>query len=367
MLDAPLAPYLLWAKTRAPAPIDLAGSNLLHCTLDELPGAREAIDLTAPNDSGYPPLVEGIAAHYGVAVERVVCAQGCSGANFMVAAALLGAGDEVLIEHPTYDPLIGACRLMGARVRHFARQASDGWGVDPGALRRALTPRTRLIVLTNPHNPSGTLLEPSVIEAVAEAARASQAHILVDEVYLDAAMMLRPGVPRRPAAALDGPFISTSSLTKSYGLAGLRCGWVVASANTAERLRRTRDVIDNANSAPADLLAALAFRSLPALAARTTALLGANVALARSFFDAHRHALELTGPPVSSIVFPRLLGSPDARGFVQRLLDDQGVAVAPGDFFDSPDRFRISLSGRTSQLEQGLARIGRVLTEEGAR
>ncbi len=122
MLESPLAPYLLWAKSREPAPFDLAGSNLLPCSIDDLPGARGALDITAPNDNGYAPLVESIAAHYGIDPVRIVPASGCSGANFVTVAALVGAGDDVLVERPGYDPLVAACRLMGARVRRFDRR-----------------------------------------------------------------------------------------------------------------------------------------------------------------------------------------------------------------------------------------------------
>ena len=97
MLETTLAPYLYWAKTRETPPIDLAGSNLLHCSLDELPGAREALDLSTPNGDGYQPLVAAIAAHYGVSADRVTTAPGCSGANFVAIAALVAAGDEVLV------------------------------------------------------------------------------------------------------------------------------------------------------------------------------------------------------------------------------------------------------------------------------
>ncbi|HEX5070113.1 MAG TPA: aminotransferase class I/II-fold pyridoxal phosphate-dependent enzyme, partial [Vicinamibacterales bacterium] len=140
MLESSLAPYLLWAKTRHPAAIDLAGSNLVHCSLDEVPGAREAIDLSAPNDNGYAPVREAIARHYGIDVSRVAQANGCSGANFLVMAALVGAGDEVLVERPTYDPLIGAARLMGAAITRFERRFSNGFRLDPDDVRRAITP-----------------------------------------------------------------------------------------------------------------------------------------------------------------------------------------------------------------------------------
>src|SRR5262245_26007219 len=239
MLQSALAPYLLWAKTRQPAAIDLAGSNLLHCSLEDLPGARESVDLWAPNDNGYGPVVAAIAAHYGVDATRIVQGSGCSGANFITMAALVGAGDDVLVERPTYDPLIGAARLMGANVTRFERHASNGFRLDPDDVRRAMTSRTRVIVVTSPHNPSGVQIDRATIEALAHIAASKGAHVLVDEVYLDGACLVAGvGETSRSAARLDGPIVVTSSLTKAYGLAGLRSGWAIAPAATAERLRR---------------------------------------------------------------------------------------------------------------------------------
>src|ERR1039457_3391541 len=103
MLTSPLAPYLYWAKTRPAAAIDLAGSNLLACSVEDLPGAREAVELMAPDSRGFPPLVEAIAGHYGVATDRVSLAAGCSAANFLAIGALVGPGDTVLMEAPWYD------------------------------------------------------------------------------------------------------------------------------------------------------------------------------------------------------------------------------------------------------------------------
>ena len=359
MLDTPLAPYLLWAKTRRPAAIDLAGSNLLHCTLDDLPGAREAVDITAPNDNGYPPLLRPIARHYGVTEDRVVTGHGCSGANFLTIAAIVGPGDEVLIERPTYDPLIGACRLVGARVERFDRRFDDGWRIDLDDLAARLTPRTRLVIVTSPHNPTGAVIDAPTLARIGALADRAGACVLVDEVYLDGANFVGAG-RGQPAATIDGPFISTSSLTKSYGLAGLRCGWAVAPPDLATRIRRTRDVVDNAESAPADRLAAFAFASLPRLAERAGRLLRGNVTRAREFFAAHPQ-LEIAEPPGSSVVFPRLRGEGDAGAFVHRLLTEQDVAVAPGHFFDAPAHFRLSLAGRPDALHSGLERIAKAL------
>jgi len=358
MLQTSLAPYLLWAKTRHPASIDLAGSNLLHCTLADLPGAQEAIAIAVPNDNGYAPVVTAIARHYGVSPARVVPAGGCSGANFIAVAALVGAGDDVLVERPTYDPLMGAAQLMGASLVRVDRRAANGFRLDPDDVRRAITPRTRLIIVTSPHNPSGVQVDRETMAALVGIAASCGAHLLVDEVYLDAAGLVAGDAdPSRSAAQLDGPVVVTASLTKSYGLAGLRSGWAIAPVETAERLRRTRDVVDNASSAPADRLAALAWSLLPQLASRTRALLGANVARARAFFAAHPQ-FELPEPPSCSVVFPRLAGPADAETFVRDLLERDGVAVAPGRFFESPSHFRVSLAGRPDALEEGLNRIG---------
>jgi aspartate/methionine/tyrosine aminotransferase len=363
MLTTPLAPYLLWAKTRLPAAIDLAGSNLLHCALDDLPGAREAVDLTAPNDNGYAPLVDAIARHYGVTADRVATAQGCSGANFIAIAALAGAGDDVLIEQPSYDPLIGACRLMGARVLRFARRFEHRWQLDLDDVRRQMTPRTRLVIVTSPHNPSGVRIDPAALEELGRIADRVGASVLVDEVYLDGTNLAAGDATRTlPAARLDGPFLSTSSLTKSYGLAGLRCGWIVSRADVQTRCRRTRDVVDNAGNAPGDRLAALAFTRLAALSERTRGILGGNLQRARAFFAAHPQ-LEIAEPPSASVVFPRLAGVGDAGPFVERLLERHGVAVAPGHFFDAPGHFRLSLAGRADALDAGLAHIGEALKD----
>jgi aspartate/methionine/tyrosine aminotransferase len=363
MLTAPLASYLLWAKTRQSAAIDLAGSNLLACTMDDLPGVREVVDIVAANDNGFAPLVSAIASHYGTNADRVATAAGCSGANFVTIAALVGAGDHVLVERPGYDPLRAACQLMGARVEMFDRRHEHGYRIDLDDLGRRVTPATRLIVVSTPHNPSGMELTRDTLVALGSLAGRSGAHVLVDEVYLDAASLVRgESATTSSAARLDGPFVVTNSLTKSYGLAGLRSGWMIAPAAIAERLRRTRDVVDNLASAPADRLAAFAFTRLPSLATRTRTLLGANLDRAKRFLALHPQ-LQVAVLPTSSVIFPRLAGTNDAEPFVQHLFSKHGVAVAPGRFFDSPDHFRVSVAGRTETLEAGLERIGRALNE----
>ena len=331
------APYMEWAKGRRKPAIDLAGSNLLACTLEDLPGAREALDIAGESPEGYPPLVEAIAGRYGVPSDCVATAGGCSGANFLALAAVLDAGDEILIERPAYDPLIAAAKMLGAHTRFFERRFEDGYALDPDRIAAAMGPMTRLIVLTDPHNPTGVLASEESLEALARLAGNAGIAVLVDEVYQDTVL----GQPRPPAALRSPVFLSTNSLTKAYGLASLRCGWALASPDVAERIRRARDVVDVWAPMPADRMSVLAFRHLESLAARARALIERNARLVAAFFSG-RPDLACV-PSRATIAFPRLTGVDDSGDFARRLLEKHGTAVAPGAFFGAPAHFRISV------------------------
>jgi aspartate/methionine/tyrosine aminotransferase len=351
------APYMEWAKTRPAARFDLAISNVLGCSIEDLPGAAGALALSGHNDNGYAPLLEAIAQRHGVTPAKVTTAQGTSGANFFVCAALLSPGDDVLVERPGYDPLMGAPRLLGANVIRFDRHFEESYAVDPGRVAGAMTPRTKLVIITSPHNPSGVVADRSALQAVGRIAAAKGAHVLVDEVYLDASASSTP-----TAATLGDTFIVTSSLTKSYGLAGLRSGWVLSSEEVAARLRRARDVVDGTGSIVTERLSVLAFENLDRLHARTRALLDTNMGLVTAFL-AGRPDLEHIESRGATTSFPRLRGLADTRRFAERLLAERETAVVPGHFFDAPSHFRLGFSGATESLKEGLARVAQALDE----
>jgi aspartate/methionine/tyrosine aminotransferase len=343
-----------WAKTRPVPDIDLAGSNILACALDDLPEAQEALDLSGANDNGYRPLIEAIAARYGVDPERVTTAGGTSGANFLVYAALLEPGDDVLVERPGYDPLLGAARMFGARTVRFDRAFEDGFALDPDRVRRAMTPRTKAIVITTPHNPTSVAADGAALDEIGRIAERAGAHVVVDEVYKDVT------ADPSPAAASRGDvFITTSSLTKSYGLSSLRAGWAIASPEMSYRIRRARDVVDGTGSIVAERLAVLAFQHLDVLYLRARALLARNKALADAFL-ASRPELEWV-PSQGTIVFPRITGVGDAGPFVERVMRDHRTALGPGAFFDAPAHFRLGYGGDTAKIREGLARLDAAL------
>jgi len=345
------APYMEWAKKRPSPRFDLAGSNVSACSIDDLDGARDALALSGHNDNGYEPLVAAIASRYKVTPGQVATANGAAGANFQVCAALVEPGDDVMVERPGYDPLLGAPRLLGANIIRFDRRFEDGFALDPDRVAGAMTARTRLIVISRPQNPTGAPADRSALAEIGRAARSAGAHVLVDEVYLDATA---EGV--EPAALIDDVFVSTSSLTKSYGLSGLRCGWSLSSPDLAERIRRARDVIDGNGSIVAERLATLAFAQLDRLAGRAAALLSANTALAREFFAA-RPELEVVLPQRGTVAFPRIRGVADTSVFAERLMTERETAIVPGRFFEAPAHFRLGFGGPTEIVREGLARV----------
>lgn len=352
------APYMEWAKKRPAVTFDLAGSNLLGCTIHDLPGCRDVVELNGLNPDGYPPLLEAIAQRYGVPTDRVVSAPGAGGANFLALAALVRPGDHALVERPAYDPLVGALRLLGAQVHRFDRTFDDGYALDPDRVRAALTSRTRVIVLSSPHNPSGALASPASLEAVGLEADRIGARVLVDEVYLESVYGYRPS----PAATLGDVFVSTNSLTKAYGLSGLRSGWIIAEPAAAESMRRVRDVMDGVGSFPSDRLAWLAFSRLDRLEARARSILEPNLRILTEFIES-RAGLEWVRPRGGNVAFPRLSSLQDTRPLAEQLERAYDTAIVPGDFFEAPAHFRVAFSCATETLFGGLERLGKALDE----
>src|SRR6266852_1993622 len=164
--------YMQWAKTRPKVKYDLALSGILNLPFTELGARIEDLDLNGDNAYGYGPLIEGLASHCGVSPERVVTISGgTSMANHLAMAAALEHGDEVLIEQPTYEPILAVAEYLGANIKRFPRAFENDFRVDVQELAKQITSRTRLIALTNLHNPSSALVDEETLKQVGEMAR----------------------------------------------------------------------------------------------------------------------------------------------------------------------------------------------------
>jgi hypothetical protein len=321
--------------------------------------AADAFDISGPTDEGFIPLREAIAARYGTTPDRVSIASGASGANFQSMLALLEPGDEALIETPAYDPLIAAARAAGANVVHFERSWSKGFALDPYAVRTALTPATKLIVISNAHNPSGANAGPDALEQIGVMAEAIGARVLVDEVYSEAQHARIAPLPE-PAATLGDVFVSTNSLTKAYGLAGLRCGWIIASPSVSARVRAIRDVVDGSGPYVAERLSLTAFEHIDRLKSRARTILAENLSIVRAMAQSNPR-LEWLEPAAGTTAFPRITGIDDSRDFVQRLIRDHDTIVVPGHFFQAPQHIRIAFGGKADIVKEAVARLSAAL------
>ncbi len=353
------SPYMQWAKTRSGARFNLASSGMRNVTPEEFPFELADVGLSGASFYGYAPLQQALAQHAGVDEKNIFASIGTSMANFVAMAALVEPGDEVIIEHPVYDLLTTAAGFLQANVKWLPRPQSLGYQPDLDVLRQRLSTHTKLIVLTNLHNPSSAYIEPEMMVEIGRLAKAVGARVLVDEVYLDAAFEANP-----PSAYTFGKeFVVTNSLTKVYGLSGLRCGWVVAEPALVERMWHVSDLFYGIPAHPSERLSIKALQRLPELKARTKAILETNRALVKAFIES-RPELDCVVPPYGMTLFPRLIGQ-SVEALCDRLRHDHEVTVVPGSFFDQPEHFRLSFGQDTPIVAEGLRRLGVALPAHG--
>jgi aspartate/methionine/tyrosine aminotransferase len=348
--------YMHWSKTQSRARFNLATSGVASFSLRELPVDLEELEINGDNSYGYAPLQQAIAALHGVNPDCVVESAGTSMANHVAMAAIIEPGDEVLVEHPAYGPILDVARYLEADVKGFRRVEENGWAVDPAEVRRCVTPKTRLIVITNLHNPTSALTPESVLREIGDIARSISGLVLVDEVYLDA---VYEGTPRT-SFHLGSEFVVTSSLTKVYGVSGLRCGWILAQPDLAWKMRRLNDLYSATGVYPGELLSVAAFQHLDLLRERARRIVDADRKLLREFL-ARQSAVSAVWTDWGTTSFVKLRDG-NADIFLERLRAKFDTSAVPGRFFEMPDHFRIGMGVNTEMFGEGLNRIGHALT-----
>jgi aspartate/methionine/tyrosine aminotransferase len=351
------SPYMEWAKLGSGAKYNLATSGMMSYPLAELPVRLEELEINGVNPYGYAPLIERLARYNDVPAECVVTSAGTSLANHLAMAATFDPGDEVLIEHPTYELLESTAEYLGAKLRRFERRLEEGFRIDPAEVERNITAQTKLVIVTNLHNPTGAYADEATIRAVGEIAKARGARVLVDEVYLETFYGNRP----RTAVHLGEHFLVTSSLTKAFGLSGIRCGWVLANEELTHRMWRINDLYSATPVYPAEMLGVVAFDNLDRVASRAREILHVNRAALEIFLDGRRD-LEVFRPEHGTIVFPKLR-SGKVEEFIALLRGRYETSVVPGSFFDMPQHFRIGIGGETEMTRVGLERLAAALEE----
>jgi aspartate/methionine/tyrosine aminotransferase len=344
---------------------NLSESGVTPLTLDELlalaGGAGIGDTLLGYGQSnGSDALRARIAALYrGASDTGVVVTNGSAEANFLAMWHLVQPGDEVAVLVPTYMQTHGLATAFGARVVEIALHESLGWQPDPDEVRRRIGERTRLIVVTNPGNPTGAVLNETARSAILEAAARSGAWILADEVYTGAELS---GVETPSFFGAYERVIATGSLSKAYGLPGLRIGWSVSDAATAEALWTRSDYTTISPGELTDRLARIALA--PAVRLR---LLQRTRQLIRSGMDTLTEWLQQTGafhwrePDAGAICLVRYEADIDSLLLAERLRAEQSVLIVPGAHFGLGRYIRFGLGGHGGPLRPALDRVAATL------
>lgn len=348
------APYLLCTS-------DIEGWRMADVLALADPEARarwESLTLGYTESTGLPALREAISGLYqGLPAAQVLTFAGAEEAVFVLMNVLLGPGEHAVVTWPGYQSLYEVARATGAEVTLLPLREEDGWALDLDAVRRALRPNTRVLVVNFPHNPTGALPEPAVFEALCALAEERGVYLLSDEVY----RLLEHAPARTLPAAVERTSrgVSLGVMSKAFGLAGLRVGWL--ASRDAELLRRCaayKDYTTICNSAPSEVLALIALRAREQVLARSRVILEENLKRLDAFFARHADTFRWVRPRAGSVAFPRLLRDMPVADFCQALVEREGVLLLPGTVYDFPgNHFRMGL-GRT-QLPEALARLER--------
>lgn len=347
-----LSEYMHWAKTQSKARYNLATSGVGAFPLHELPFDCSRLEINGDSSYGFAPLKNAIAKRHGVDPDCVVLAQGTSMANYLAMATILEPDDEALIEHPVYGLITDASAYIGALVRSFPRLEENGWALDPAEVRRSLTPATKLIVVTNLHNPSSVLTPEAVLREISDLAASVGAILLVDEVYLDAVYENTP----RTAFHLAENVVVTSSLTKVYGVSGLRCGWIFAQPDLARRMWALNNLFGASPVHPGEILSVAAFEYLDLLRERARTVVEADRAALMKFLEKHPQ-LKAVKTAFGNTAFPRLCGG-HVDEFLDVLRSEYETSAVPGRFFGAPEHFRIGMGVDHTMFVEGLTRVG---------
>ena len=298
---------------------------------------------------GAPELRRAITTLYDTTEPDDVVVASCAEEGiFVVYHALLGPGDHAIVETPCYESALQLARSTGAEVSEWRRSYADGWAHDLDALRRLLRPETRVLYVNQPHNPTGTLMNAATFTEVVELARAHGLVLFSDEVYRE---LEHDPADRLPAACdVYERGVSLGSISKSYGLPGLRLGWLATrDRSRLARIAELKDYTTICASAPSELLTAVALRNRHVLLERNLGIVRENLPRLEDLFARRSDLFSWVRPTASAIGFPRVTGVGDVTAFCERLAA-AGVLLLPGSVYDEPGHVRVGF-GRANLPE----------------
>ena len=353
--------------------MDMSESGVRPVTLREL--MEMGLDLETMLDTplGYSqsngtiPLREELARIYpGSAPAHIEVTNGTSEANYLLALSLLREGDEVALEVPNYMQYGGVPQSLGARLNRFRLRIDDNWEPDWEEFEQAVNPRTRLLYLSNPNNPSGSVLSDDAMRRIVARCDAMGTWLLADEVYLGAEIHC----PRtRSFWGMSDRVIVTSGLSKAYGIPGVRIGWIVGPPEIIESCWSQHDYITIGPNKLSDAIARIAVKAenREKLYARTRTILQHNLPIMRDWVAGFGGFLTFREPRAGALCLMRYNSPIPSYELCERIRVNQSVLIVPGAHLGLEGFLRIWLGGKPEFLREGLRRIGIELAKEAAR
>jgi aspartate/methionine/tyrosine aminotransferase len=334
-------------------------------------GSRDALlaeGLRYTQSNGTLPLRSSIAALYpGATPDHIQVTNGGSEANYITTWNLVEPGDEVVMMVPNYMQTWGLARAFGATIREWPLVNSGSrWRLDADALERVMSPRTKLVVICNPNNPTGARFDGDDLDRIAAIAARRGSWILSDEIYRGAE---RDGRETPSIWGRADRVIVTSGLSKAYGLPGLRIGWVAGPPALVASLWSYHDYTTISPGALSDALArrALEPERRARILARTRGILNHNFPIMAEWLDAHGSLFSYAPPDAGAIVYVRYHHAINSTELVNRLRQQKSVLIVPGDHFGMDGYLRIGFGDEPGHLRAGLDRVAELIADLGLR
>jgi aspartate/methionine/tyrosine aminotransferase len=344
--------YIEWFKRKPKATYDLCRSGVENISMKDLMIDFDSLEISGEHDGyGYSPLIASVASKYKTSPDSIILTQGASHAIFVVCAALIDKG-EVIVEKPVYGPLVDVPEALGARIIFSDRQFTGKYRFESGKISLLVSSNTQLILLTNPHNPSGVYLTDSDLSEIIDVSEKYNIPVIIDEIYLD----FLEDSDERSSFGLSKNIIVISSLTKVYGLGGLRCGWIAAHPDLIRVMRPLIDYTIVEGVFPGEQISAQVFSQIEEIKAKKQKRLAENIQLMREFFLGEKN-LTWIEPPGGVICFPKIEADVSGDDLASILKDKYDTAIVPGSFFRAPQHIRLGFDLEKELLKKALGNI----------
>jgi aspartate/methionine/tyrosine aminotransferase len=338
---------------------DIGESGMKFLSVKDLDIELEEVELRYGYHLGHPDLRKAIAELYnGREMNNVAVTTGASEGNFSVIAHLVGPDDNVIVEHPTYPSLYQVARSMGRNLTLFKLKWENDFKPDFDELRKLVKPNTKLITLTHPNNPTGSVLTLNELKEAIEIAEDAGAYLMVDETYRDLTFKKAPPL----AATMSDRAISLTSMSKTWGLPGIRIGWAVAAERIVEAIRAIREQVTICNSSIGEAIAKEVLENRERILNELRERVLDNYRILKEWMDSQKW-LEWIEPKSGVVCAPRLSNGKGTDRLCELLVKKYRTFTVPGSSMELDGHLRIGFGGEKEELVHGLAQLKKALTE----